>query len=91
MPTPILVLKGPRVVEESNLEEDFVRYGSWPEAVEHHKNLPIPSIVVVCMSFIIEIAGIFDGDLISILWFIRAVPLLQYFSGDTHDARCGSL
>lgn len=50
------------------------------------KDLHFPSIIVVCTFLIIEIASIFNGDFISLLWFIRAVPRLQHFSGDTHDA-----
>ena len=82
-PTPILVLKGPRVEDESNLEI-CVRY-SYPEALRHHEHLLFPSVIIVCTFLIVEIAGIFNRDLISLLWFIRAVPLFQYFSGDTHD------
>lgn len=82
-PTPILVLKGPRVEDESNLEI-CVRY-SYPEASRHHENLLFPSVIIVRTFLIIEIAGIFNRDLISLLRFIRVVPLLQYLSGDTHD------
>lgn len=61
---------------------------SWfvQKAIGQHEHLLVSSIIVVCMFLIIEIAGIFNGDLVSFLWFIRAVPLLQYFSCDTHDA-----
>lgn len=52
---------------------------------DHIEHLLFPSIIIVCMFLVIEIAGIFNCHLISLLWFIRAVPLLQYFSGDTHD------
>ena len=84
MPTPILVLKGPRVEDESNLDVRVLDHG-WPEAAGRYEHLRFPSIIIVCMFLIIEIAGIFNRHLISLLWFIRAVPLLQYFSGDTHD------
>lgn len=81
-PTPILVLKGPRVEDVSNLKYEIkLRCG-----IRTCQCLLFPSIVVVGELFVVEVASIFNSNIVPLLWLIRTIPRLQYFSGDTHYA-----
>lgn len=82
IPTPILVLKGPRVEDESKLKMCEI----WSSRkYQDMECLHLPPIVIVWAFFIIEVAGIFDRDLISLVGFILTVPRFQQLLRDTHN------
>lgn len=46
-------------------------------------------VVLGALSLVVEIAGVFDGDSIPLLWFIAAVALGDDLPSDTHYADGG--
>ncbi len=74
------MLKWPRILVESNLNSKIKVC-----KIQRRECLLLPSIIVVRVFFVVEIAGVFDGDLVSLFWLVDSVSRLQYFSGNTHD------
>lgn len=61
---------------------DYGHTGAW--------RLLFPPVIVMMSSLIVEIAGVFNRNLISLRGLVFAIALLEHFPGDTHCVNvCG--
>ena len=94
LPTPISVLKGPRPLEESNLEIDQADQVSpqddWPgmkwAGVCGHHVLLASEVIFGALGLVVEISSVLDGDGSTLLGLVGTVALGDDLPGDTHFA-----
>ena len=91
LPTPISVLKGPRPLDESNLEVGPRGSASLLRQLVRNERTGVCRYVLLAseiifrsLGLVVEIAGVLDGDGIPFLGFIGAIALSDDLPSDTH-------
>lgn len=80
LPTPMAVLKGPRLTELSNLEGALA-----PASKVKRQEENILGAHLLGGTLIIQAPGVVHGDLVTLLGVIHLVTLLEDLLSDTHD------
>lgn len=89
LPTPISVLKSPRPLEESNLVAGLaLQFHNHDKQWLGEDRLLAPKVCLCSFGLIVEIACIFDGDLVPDLGLVGAIALSDDFPCDSHYDFC---